>query len=313
MSTASNKEDADTALTGSRRPMAQWDKRAMVRCQARHYGRHDMDGHFFKPSLIGPLAAPEFAHLEPETRRHIEILHLSRYLHGVEQIETLLVNPALLELIKLDLPRLARLDAYKIYTDEGYHALMSAELMHEVSSRHGLDRIKPEFPVALRRVLERIAKLPDGPRSLALVTAASLNETLISANLAQADDPSLVPAVREMILQHRIDESKHHGYFLTVFPAVWQKWPEEERRIVAPLVAWFLVTLLSTDLEPIARDLEMLGLKSEAAIAAAAYRERLTTDELLQAGCGSLAMLRRCGLMDCAAVRQGFTAEGFDL
>jgi P-aminobenzoate N-oxygenase AurF len=313
MSIASNKDDAGAILVESRRPMAQWDKRAMVRSQARHYGRHDMDGHFFKPSLIRPLSDPELAHLEAPDRRNIEILHLSRYLYGVEQIETLLVNPALLELVKLDLPRLLRLDAYKIYTDEGYHALMSAELTHEVSSRHGLDRIKPEFPSGLRRILERIAELPEGPRRLALVTAASLNETLISSNLAQADDPSLVPAVREMILQHRTDETKHHGYFLTVFPEVWRKWPEDERRIVVPLIAWFLVTLLSTDFNPLARDLETLGLKAEAAIVAAACREGPTTEELLRAGCGSLAMLSRCGLMDCAAVRQGFAAEGFEL
>jgi hypothetical protein len=118
-----------------------------------------------------------------------------------------------------------------------------------------------------------------------------------------------------MIQQHWTDEARHYGYFLGVFPEVWRRWPAEERRIVARLIPWMLVTLLSTDIDPIARDLQRFGLDPETAatVARTAHCERPSMETLLESGRGCFAMLRRAGLMGDASLRQGFAVEGFAL
>jgi P-aminobenzoate N-oxygenase AurF len=301
--------------TETKRPMAAWDACAMVRSRTRDYHRNSTEGHYFKPSLMKVLGHPALGHFNAAELRELEILQLARYLYSVEQVETQLINPALLEIVQLDLPPVVRLDAYKIYTDEGYHALMSAELMHEILARHGLEQIRQQFPTQLQRVLNCIAELPTGPRNLALITAASLNETLISANLSQADDPNLVSSVREMIHQHRVDEARHHGYFMTVFPELWRRWPAEEREMVAGLIPRLLIMLLSTDVDPIARDLERFGLDGDAALSVVSFVHRVypTKEELLEVGRGCFAMLRRAELVDHRSIRLGFSAEGFEI
>lgn len=280
--------------------MGGWDNKALVRTKhiRETVTSREIDGRYFKHSLIKELTHRDMGAIDGDGIRTLEVLHLARYMASVEYVETTLINPALLHIVDLDLPKDVRIGAYKIYVDEGYHALMSVELRESILEQFGLESFPAQTPAPLQRVFDWIESLEEGPRRLAQITAASINETLISANLTQANDPSLVKPVRGSIHSHALDESWHHSYFLQVFPQIWQRWPVEERSVVARHVPWVLSTLLSPDWVAVARDMSFVGVPMQNAqrIAAECYPENLTPADIQRAGRGSLTMLRRAGM-----------------
>lgn len=278
-------------------PMAEWDGRALVRTKrAREtVASREINGCYFKRSLIKELTHPDLGPLDRDEVSALEILHLTRYMASVECIETMLVNPALLHIVDLDLPKDVRIGAYKIYIDEGYHALMCAELRESIVTNFGLNDVPSHVPMPLQHVFDWIKSLEAGPARLARITAASINETLISANLTQANDPSLVEPVRQSIHSHALDESWHHGYFLHVFPQIWQRWPAEDRAVVVGRIPWVLSTLLSTDRTAVVRNMIRIGVSPQDAqrIAAESYPACLDRADIQRAGRGTLTMLGR--------------------
>lgn len=289
--------------------LSHWDNRAAVRTRPRPPGPvvSDEAGYFFAPSLVPLLAHPRFSNPSAELARELSILQLSRYLFDTENMETQIINPALLAIQRLPLPRPVKTDAYKIYTDEGYHALMSAEARQRIHGETGVAEIA--LPVARTQmaILDQIAALPASIRDAGLFCAAAVNETLISANLAQANDRRLIPAVRKLIADHADDEAVHHVFFSSVFETLWAQWPREEQVLLAPVIVNAMSAFLAADPLSLAEDLQRIGLAKEEAlkISSEAVANSATSRQPLD---GTLKMLRRAGaseLVDQARAEDG--------
>jgi hypothetical protein len=280
-------------------PLADWDRRAAVRTKARAASLGDYSGlHYFKTSLLPALNHPRGQPLTPEAKSDVQKLWLLRYLHYTEHLEVDIVNPALLAILKRDVSRATRCDAYKVYTDEGYHALMSAEMRFLVADSLHCKAPDLPYPTGLTTVLREVEELPPDLRELGLIVAAALNETLISSNLAQAADRTLVPAIREMLEDHAKDEAVHHAFFSNLFHQLWLQITPFERRILAPKIVTFLRALLSPDQGAMVSDLVSVGLsKSEALGIVDDSCPSIPTDsDLRTAARGTLAMLRNANV-----------------
>jgi P-aminobenzoate N-oxygenase AurF len=274
--------------------LSHWDIRAAVRTKPRSPVFSDEEGHFFNPSLVPLLAHPRFSNPSADIKRELSILQLSRYLFDTENMETKIVNPALLAIQRLPLPRPVKTDAYKIYTDEGYHALMSAEARQKIHCETGVAEI--ELPVARTQmaILDQIAVLPASIQDAGLFCAAAVNETLISANLAQANDRRLIPAVRKLIADHADDEAVHHVFFSSVFETLWRQWPREEQVLLAPIIINAMSAFLAADSLSLAQDLQRIGVAREQAlkISTEAVANSATSQQPLD---GTLKMLGKAG------------------
>jgi P-aminobenzoate N-oxygenase AurF len=280
-------------------PLAHWDQRAAVRTKTRATSLgNDNSFQYFKTSLIPALNHPRGQPLTPETKSDVQKLRLLRYLHYTEHLEVDIVNPALLAILKRDVSRDTRCDAYKIYTDEGYHALMSAEMRFLVADSLHCQAPDLPYPTGLATVLREVEELPPDLRELGLIVAAALNETLISSNLAQAADRTLVPAIREMLEDHAKDEAVHHAFFSNLFQQLWSQITPFERRILAPKILTFLRALLSPDHRAMVSDLVCVGLSEPEAldIVTGSCSATPTDSDLSTAARGTLAMLRNANV-----------------
>lgn len=274
--------------------LSYWDQRSAVRTKTRGYDTYldENSAYFFRPNLVPLLSHERFRDASPDVMRELQILQLSRYLFNTETMETTVINPALLALQMLNVDREIKLNAYKIYTDEAYHALMSAEVRYKLHKETGV--AEAPLPTSDKQglVLSAVAGLPEQLRDVGLVAVAAVNETLISANLSQATDARLVPAVREMIADHAEDEAMHHVFFSDVFAQLWPGLELGDQRALAPVLALAMQSFLENDASSLACDLERFGYSPCEALAIA-KDSIVTSGNLSQPLTGTIKMLVR--------------------
>jgi hypothetical protein len=130
--------DRDTeAELEYRSPFGNWFDRATVRKAPRRLLEPEDAGRYpFSPDLVPLAAHPLVRALPPRAFERVLIQHLYRYLDFTAKLEHLVVNRTVLgiahDTIGVELPEAMRFDAYKIYCDEAFHALFSADLARQV-------------------------------------------------------------------------------------------------------------------------------------------------------------------------------------
>ncbi|MFD7625417.1 diiron oxygenase [Streptomyces sp. NPDC059851] len=259
----------DTTYTS---PFGRWWERSSVRQAPRRTLDEPSSEavRYFSPDLVPVARHPLIAKLRPELFDQVLIQHLYRYLDFTAKLETLVVNRTVLGIaggsVGVELPEEMRFDAYKIYCDEAYHALFSVDLMRQVRDRTGIAPRLPRQPYFLKRLEEIQATLAPEYRALAELIFVTVSETLISASLAEIPvDDGVMPAVRETIRDHAVDEGRHHAYFATFLKYLWAGLDRTERRTAALLAPRLVDAFLRPDTDAIREELLGYGLSHDSA------------------------------------------------
>jgi hypothetical protein len=262
-------------------------------------------GAFFSPKLVTANQHAEVQAAGPALEGRLQLRHLFRYLAATETIELELVNPALTHIMRRTGLEDFVPQAYQIYTDEGFHAAMCLEMRQKLSGSARVPFMTRYHSASLSELFATIARLPTNERELALLTAASLNETLISASLRQAVDRSVVPLVRRAIAAHAADEAVHHAFFTRLFIAVWERLPHQRQSFLADLIPALCRALLKSDLKAVTQDLVAEGFSPQRAARIVEDLSGMTRDPALAPNTrGVEQMLRRCGAAEFESVRE---------
>ena len=231
-----------------------WATRASVRTRPHPHFEDDVDGLLF-PTELGPVANHELVHEAPEHVRHtILACHLFRYLHFTAKLEHLVVNRTLLALANdttgLEVPESMRLDAYKIYCDEAYHAFVAADLAAAVAKREGLRTRWADTPYFIRRLRQIVEDAGPELGPLVEMLFVICSETLISHTLSYAAEaPGLSNPVRQALDDHAHDERRHHAYFADFLRRLWPQLTPSAQRRAGALVPELIDAFLRPDLE----------------------------------------------------------------
>lgn len=280
----------------SGRLLSYWDQRAAVRGKQRNYDDYLASGgkYFFKPDLVPLLQVNEFKDCSFDVMRELQILQLSRYLYNTETMETRVINPALLAVQELCVSSEAKINGYKIYTDEAYHALMSAEVREKLHRETNVAESYLPKSNKQNEILQTIERLPQDIKGYALVFVAAVNETLISANLSQATDANLIGAIRDMISHHAEDEAVHHVYFSDIFAQLWPMLGKDEQKALAPIIVKAMYSFLESDADSLQADLHRFGYDGEQAFEIAKSAAS-TNSDIRQPLDGTIRMIQKAG------------------
>lgn len=213
----------------------------------------------------------------------------------------------------LVLPYAARLDAFKVYCDEGYHSLYSLDLAVQAAEVTGVPIPSWDYGGFVDRLQHTGARmLPDHPNLVPLLQVVTF-ETLITAVLNEVPaDETVVTVVRDIARDHARDEGQHHRFFSGFFHELWNGLDEPTRGPVAHALPALIVSCLQWDLGPVAWSLELAGLDRPVAAqvvedcyggAGDAARMR----EICQA---TVRMCRSAGVFDVAGAPEAFAARG---
>jgi len=248
-----------------------WDTRASVRAAPRRVvADADAALRFFSPDLVPVARHPLVRALPGPVFDALLVQHLYRYLDFTAKLEYLVVNRAVIGIahgsVGVPVPESMRFDALKMYCDEAYHALAAVDLGRQAERVTAVPARLPAEPFFLRRLRQILAGLPTGQRALAELMFVIVSETLISASLAEipgTDD--VVPAVRESIRDHALDEGRHHAYFAVFLRHLWGALDPGQRRLAGRLAPRLMDAFLHPDLEGMRAELVGHGLTEDLA------------------------------------------------
>jgi P-aminobenzoate N-oxygenase AurF len=247
-----------------------WDERATIRVQPRRVlSAEEATGKvYFVPELVPVLRHPHVVALGPSVVRRLLIEHLYQYLDFTAHLEHDVVNSVAsciaLGKTGFDLPRDTMHDAYKLYCDEAYHALFSADLRRQVEDITNIPSARPRVPHAMQWLRATQLASPRDSRSLIKLFFVIVSETLISATLTQIPkDERVVTAVRKMVADHAEDERRHHAYFAALLDVLWPSMTPRQQAAIGPLLPDFILAFLEPDYAAIRDQLARCGVGAD--------------------------------------------------
>lgn len=250
-----------------------WDARASVRSKPRRlYDRDGRDALFFPPESVPALAHPLVLERGPGATELVLQHSLYQYLHFTTVLEQVCVLPVTAKLslgmAGLELPDPMRSDAYKISTDEAWHAQFTHDFAVQVSTVTGVAAEALVEPAFIREHRRLRALFDAGDQELVDLTFAIVSETLVSALLADIpNDRRLARPIREVVADHAADEGRHHAYFQNVLRLLWPRLSPRDRGRLGTYVPAFVHAFLDPDLPAVRAALAASGFTdAEAAV-----------------------------------------------
>ncbi|MFJ7095859.1 diiron oxygenase [Streptomyces mirabilis] len=252
-------------------PFRSWFDRSAVRSLPRRKIDSVGTAQQLFPLELVPLARhPLVMGMSPGVIDQVVVRQLYRYFDFTAKLEHLVVNRTVLGIahgsVGVAVPDEMRLDAYKIYCDEAYHALFSADLIHQVHRLTQVDVGPPLQPFFLTRLERYLQEMPAELRPLAEVLFVIVSETLISAHLTDLpDDGDIVPAVRDAVRDHARDEGRHHTYFALFLRYLWGQLDPKHRKQAALMVPALIHIFTAPDTAAALNELMGYGLTEDQA------------------------------------------------
>jgi P-aminobenzoate N-oxygenase AurF len=293
-------------------PFERWYDIAGVRSGIRRMFADETDaGKVFYPQYLVPYLAHEaLADLPRSQRRVLTIRHLYQFLMSTTHLETRVVNTTAERIANnragLDLPITMRMDAFKVYCDEGYHSLYSLDLADQIAAATGIAIPPWDYGGFVNRLEETGRRLmPDEPALVPLLQTVVF-ETLITAVLNEIpNDTSVITVVRELTRDHAKDEGHHHRFFSQFFHELWANLDHRLRGPVARTLPALIQACLTWDVEPVRASLLMSGVDhaTAATVVADAYAGTGGNADICRA---TVRTFRSAGVFDVPGAEEAF-------
>jgi P-aminobenzoate N-oxygenase AurF len=292
-----------------------WEHRASVRVKPHRELPTDagIGLLYFPPELVPAATHPHISRRGPGAVTRVLVHALFAYLDFTVELEQNSVNRVCAAISQrrtgLRLPDLMRRDAFKIYTDEAWHAQFSDDLEEQVARATGIQPI--DEPPALRR---RLAALSAGTvltPSLTAIVFVIVSETLISGVLADIPrDSRVTKAVRDIISDHAIDEGVHHAYFSSLLEYVWPQLSAGQQLAASLLLPDLIKAFLEPDLKRLAVTLYDVGLSEQEVgeVLSDCYDEASVQKDVAANARATLRYFSQVGIFDEPRVIEAFSA-----
>jgi len=232
--------------------LIKWDQVASVRTQPR---RILLEEDYLNKVFWLPELAPISLHpliikkgLSSKILVHYLYLHLDFTIKLEQEAVNSVANQIAQNKTGLAIPEEMRFDAYKIYCDEAYHALLYADFKRQVEASTGISNDFPNNPFFLHQLREIQYGFTKSLSQLIEVFFVIVSETLISATLKKIPkDNRVVSTVRQLVRDHALDEAYHCTYFSNLLQVVWPQLQHKHQEIIGQLLPQFIRIFLVPD------------------------------------------------------------------
>jgi hypothetical protein len=295
----------------------QWDSRASVRTKpARRLDAVPDASLYFPPELAPEVGHPFVRDAGAATARLVLLHRLYDYMRFTSELEATTVIPVATAIARghggFPAPAALRADAFKIVTDEAWHAQFSDDLVRQLEAHTMVAPLA--YQPAFRRRLDRMLdSVEPSLRPAAALAAAVCSETLISGLLSRLpNDRRLPPAVSATVRDHAEDEGRHHAYFRSVLDRFWPALSPAERRALGPLLPGIVTAFLEPDYAYIRRALVAVGLDADRAtqVVAESYPRAAVRRSCADAARWTVRYLTEVGALDDPGTGAEFHVRG---
>ena len=300
-----------------------WYDLASVRYQPRRQlgpGEPGEPALYFPPELYPVVLHPLVAARGESVVRGLLLHRLHDYLDFTTELENIAVIPVATSISRgrsgLALPEQMRADAYKIVTDEAWHAQFSYDFARQLVACTGCPSpgaAEDEPPAFVARLDLLRERLPSALRGVESLLFAVVSETLISGILGGIPGDTRLPRpVREVVRDHAEDEGRHHVYFRSVLQQLWAALTPRERSAAGPLIPAMVYAFLEPDYAQTARRLGGVGLADREIdqVIAESWPAAAVRRSIAEAAGHLVRYLTRAGVLDDPPIRAAFARAG---
>ena len=255
--------------------------------------------------------------LAPDRFEQVLIRHLYRYLRFTVYLETMVVNHTAVGLATgtalPDLSPSQRLDAFRIYCDEAYHALSCADLIQQVERASGIPAPAEPVPAFMPRLGKILADTEPEHRTLVELMFVIVSETLITGTLAQVHTrPDMSSAVARSVQDHALDEGRHHVFFADLLGHVWRRLTPAQAAAVGVRLPDLVMCFLAPDPTRAVDDLVSVGIPRRRAQDAVdeTFGDESVEADVRQAASATIRRFTDVGAMEIPEVSDALAAAG---
>ena len=128
------------------------------------------------------------------------------------------------------IPQAMKLDALKIYTDEGYHAYFSQKIANQIIDYYGIEDDLTTYTNKYFSYLDGILYNENcSANNLAMLACVIVSESMIVNDISSEMKEIVYEPIKLMFKNHMIDEAFHGKYFLTLFGLIWDQLDDSHR------------------------------------------------------------------------------------
>ncbi len=295
----------------------EWHRKSSVRTKPQRSHSFGSSG---KPLYFAPELVPVCSHAliqDAKATEDLLVQVLYAYLSFTGRLELEIVNATLCRIIQGEfddlLPESMVEDAYKILCDETYHAQQSDELARQLRRHTGIAPISgytPRFIALYRRIPE---EFPEDHKQLCRIMMTVVSETLVSGTLRRVQrNPQVHDAVRHVINDHALDESRHQAYFASLLGYLWKALTTAEKKMLGCQIPRFIAAFVAPDHAAINHILCAMGF--DPAEAARGVSDSYPADEAARgvraSALGTLQAANRAGVLEMPEVADAFIKAG---
>jgi hypothetical protein len=257
--------------------------------------------------------------IEPSQEQYLLGRFLLQFLEYGTVLEHEFVNTILAELALgeagIPLPDQMRVDAFKIYTDEAYHACFNLEATQQIRNYIGLS-MADAWPLKNSRLVGLRKLIPQGDTKKSFLIRfgiAAISETVAAKELSETMQGIVIDPIYDLFVDHAEDEKKHCMYFSTLIEVVWNYLSADEKKFLGMSFPKILKAFVDINTVALFDMLNKIDITREAAeiIIKDSYPEDFTVQRALSVASISFRVFERLGVFNIPEVKEAFISEGF--
>jgi hypothetical protein len=303
-----------------------WDQFAAVRTKPNTYRTTEegfdqalRDKRWFIPAGTPILTHPLLKNIEQPQEQYLLGRFLLQFLEYGTVLEHEFVNTTLAELALgeagIPLPDQMRVDAFKIYTDEAYHACFNLEATQQIRNYIGLS-MSDAWPLKNSRVVGLRKLIPQGKSKESFLIRfgiAAISETVAAKELSQTMKGIVIDPIYDLFVDHAEDEKKHCMYFSTLIEVVWNYLSPDEKKFLGMNFPKILKAFVDINTIALFDALNKIGIDQESAgiIIKDSYPLDFTIQRALSVAAVTFRIFDRLGVFNIPEVKEAFISEGF--
>ncbi len=255
----------------------EWDSKAGVRSNPQDYNlnlskENDKNGsakswHLDSYSAI--LSHDELSSLSEEDKEFVRGTQLLEFVtkQAVFEVDCVnfVANKLALGKYKYTLTENIRLDAFKVYTDEGYHAYYTQKIANQIRDHYGIGEsdIDPYIKGYFEKIDKLVSQFGEQHTELCMLVLVIAAEAQIVSDISREMKQIVHEPIRVMFKDHMIDEAFHAQFFHLVFENVWPQLSAEEAEIMGKMFCDAMVILATPRVDIYYYSLAKLGIQKE--------------------------------------------------
>jgi rubrerythrin len=298
------------------------ERRSSIRSRPRKIIDFDKTGYFFPESKQPLLLNKEIKQLLLNKKEEILLQTFKKYLHDIINLEIKLISSAchsmLYKNLVIPFNDKTKLSIQTILIDEYYHVYVAQDMLLQINEHFShlnpIDYPESDAQTAIKKIKQ---SLPKKYHDIFEILAVCIFETTLVKELVEFfNSEDLNPSIKHYVNDHMNDESRHFGFFFDLMCDIWNRVPNDYRDSIGSKLASFIHLYLNIE-----SDKEFYTSLLHQSTKDKEYSKKMTNEiykgfEInpdIPIVKNVINVLKRSGLLDCDASRNGFNNFGWKI